>query len=406
LDTGIGRHLFLTGTALYAQAGMDEDLEREMSVLGAHLVVPVRSADQLLGMLILGPKTLGDPLTREQVDLVFLLMEDFGPILWQTQHNRKLHENLSVLQGTLASVPLGVLLVDDALTVLYSNPALSALLGSANGLLSFTDLPNLLASAIYTVLKAPQTALVVPLTVHSRQLEAKIRAQSPQRIFVSLSDMTDYHAQLASYRLSERQTCLKLLSQQISHVFNNKLVALATYHQLYLDDPVQGLPRLLAPIPETLTQLQRPIAQLHSLCQPAHAPENITLKPLIEEIWGKLPVTDKHSLVLPKAGTIRCPRVTLEAALFELLLNAVQARPGVVQVDCGSNTITVHDSGEGIPPNIQDSIASGLPCDSVRGLGLGLLLTHQLMLSAQGRLVLGKSPVTSGAALSLAFNCS
>jgi signal transduction histidine kinase len=80
----------------------------------------------------------------------------------------------------------------------------------------------------------------------------------------------------------------------------------------------------------------------------------------------------------------------VQQVLFNLVLNAVQAAPadGEVHVLLAPGSLTVCDSGAGVPPEILDRVFQAFYTTKARGTGLGLAICHKLALAMGGAITL------------------
>ncbi|KZN59173.1 hypothetical protein N473_03185 [Pseudoalteromonas luteoviolacea CPMOR-1] len=112
---------------------------------------------------------------------------------------------------------------------------------------------------------------------------------------------------------------------------------------------------------------------------------DVTLLPIVEScvLQQVHKIADKDITVdidIPKEATISLGESPLSLILSNLIGNAFShVNQGLVTVRFSHNTLSIIDTGEGIPEDIQARIfESGVKSDSSSGLGMGLSIVHRL----------------------------
>ena len=119
-----------------------------------------------------------------------------------------------------------------------------------------------------------------------------------------------------------------------------------------------------------------------------------------DEIRRHLPLAEAKQLRLHFDGgadfDLRAPRDLLAAALGNLIRNACQhTETGEVVVRLGEGSVSVEDSGSGLPPAVRDTISDHLaaaPSTGSAGTGLGLSLVKRICAYLGGRLEFADRP--------------
>ena len=100
----------------------------------------------------------------------------------------------------------------------------------------------------------------------------------------------------------------------------------------------------------------------------------------------------------PDVPMVHVDERLLEQALIRVLRNAVEAMPGggtltiATRVEPHAATISIHDTGAGVPSEDHDRIFEPFFTRKLRGLGLGLAITRTLVDSHGGKLSVASPP--------------
>jgi two-component system C4-dicarboxylate transport sensor histidine kinase DctB len=105
----------------------------------------------------------------------------------------------------------------------------------------------------------------------------------------------------------------------------------------------------------------------------------------------------------PAGLAVRAERNRLEQVVLNLLQNAIEALDGIadpvitlgVQVRGKRVTIHVTDNGPGVTPAVQQRLFTPFTTDKADGLGLGLVISRDIVAAFGGELVL--EPTSTGA---------
>jgi signal transduction histidine kinase len=131
----------------------------------------------------------------------------------------------------------------------------------------------------------------------------------------------------------------------------------------------------------------------------------------VDEARHDLPQAD---LVVDGAfGTVEGDEVLLRQMLLNLIRNGVEAaqgaggRPAVriaggVDETEGVCTLAVHDNGPGVDPAVRDRVFRPFFTTRSQGTGLGLAIVQKVVVTHNGRIAVGTSPL-GGAAFDVTF---
>src|SRR5436190_3230264 len=159
LETGIGGYVFHQGRILWRdsnEARGDSEIEREFSLLGAQVVVPILDRQTLVGLAAFDGRITGEPLSKEELEIIFHVLEEIGLAVRNVWFHDQLAANQQMLSDVLRQFSSGCVVVGRDLNILHRNDtARRFLLGSKRELaMQFSDLPVVLGSKVYQVLKS------------------------------------------------------------------------------------------------------------------------------------------------------------------------------------------------------------------------------------------------------------
>jgi signal transduction histidine kinase/ActR/RegA family two-component response regulator len=424
-DTGIGGHLFRTGRVLRREshdAELNLEAQKEFELLGARVAVPILDRENVLGAAVFDGKITGEPLANEELQLIFVLLEQLGLAVKNIWLHHQVSANHQLLADIMRELGSACVVVGRDLAILHANRMARRYFGPGEGKnreMEFSDLPALLGGKVYQVLK---TGAAVPAfryepeqqrgTVYSITIVPFQR--QPEGLPASALLMAENITQSEHIkRLEVEAANLRLVKDMALRLVNevgNAVVPL-TLHLQVLDEKLKKkavdpefLKLMSRDLGEGVRRVTRLASQMRFLARDELlSQETFLLKPLIEEAFEE--ARNQQSLKLaeldyddPEAGVrVSGNRGAVKHALTELLLNALQANPAEPKVQVrvrpepGGNgsahlQIDVIDNGSGF--TLEAIQKAGTPFFSTRvvGVGLGLAVCRKILETHHGRL--------------------
>lgn len=424
---GIGARLVHTPQILQAGAdsggllgAIDQKIQREFEILGCEVAIPITDRTRTIGVAMLGGHFTGRPFTPDELQLLFLLMEEMGSALKNTWLHQQATAGHRLLADVLATLSSGCLVLDKNLTVLHANRAMIAFIKGtgeeAGARLEFSDLPAGLATPLYeTVVKGAPTQpfFFTGGAGGERLFRASIipfpdGGRLPHTAMLVLEDFTQIEAAKRLAIEASKSKLIALIAKRFAHEIRNSLVPLTTHEQLleseYQNDDFRR--SLKTALTRETHRIQRFTEQMLFLAQPARTPtDTADLRELFDLCFRRVSGVAAPSgrLQLRSNGPaplVRCHQPALEHALQELIMNALQ-----VQADEAVATVNIEaDEREGIHVTIRDS-GPGFTEETARqalepffttrntGIGLGLTVARKIIEDHHGRL--GVAPRTA-----------
>ena len=420
LDSGLGAQVARLGRIVRRHSDeirADAGTQNEFQLLGTEVAVPISGRDGIVGVAVLDGRVTGEPLVNVELELIFHLLEQVGLALRNIWLHDQLAGNHEMMAGVLRELSSACIVVGRDLKVLHANKAARRHFGpkAAGGEFEFSDLPQVLGTKIYQVLKTgaalgpyryePENS---PGTVYSVAVVPFQRPDSPEPVSALLTadDLTQteqlrrLEVEAANLRL------IKSMSDRLAHEIGNALVPLATHQQLlaekYRDREFrESLDQALA---DGVKRVSRLINQMRFLAREGHIEqETFPVQKLIEEAYQearKYQSAEATRLQFDNGGksfVITGDRAALKHALAEIMLNALQANPKEPKIG-----VTLHaDTQGGRKPDVQIEVqdnGAGFTAEAAQkapspfyttrnvGLGLGLTVSRKIIETHRGKL--------------------
>jgi signal transduction histidine kinase len=422
-ETGIGSYVNRYGRILRRdsdEVASDPEMANEFDLLGAQVAVPILDRETLVGIAAFDGRVTGEPLSNSELELLFHLLEELGLAV----KNIWLHDQLAANHGMLTDIfrelSSACVLVSRDLAILHANKTARNYFGRTSkraGELEFADLPLVLGSKVYQVLKTgtaiatfrfvppDNPGLIYQVTIMPFQKQS---SGLPNSVLLVVEDQTQtehfkrLEIEAANLRL------VRTMADRLAHEVGNALVPLSTHQQLLADkfrDPDfrSSLDEALADGVKRITRL---INQMRFLAREGIA--NREAMPLNELINEAFQDAQKHQPAKPsklKQEPLEQPIVlagdhaALRHALSEVFLNALQANPSDPRIAVRSLTdtdlsgsrwvhIDVEDNGAGFTPDALKKVPEPFFTTRNVGLGLGLTVSRKIIETHQGKLAI------------------
>lgn len=430
LETGVGGHIYRHGRILWrdsAEAQNDSEIVREFSVLNTQVVVPILDRQTLVGLLALDGRITGEPLTREELEVIFHLLEEMGLAIRNVWFHDQLVANQEMLTGILRQLNSGCIVVGRDLNILHCNDtARKFLVGSKRAVeLQFSDLPVVLGSKVYQVLKSG--AALAPFRFQPADTQKSVFQISivplqsrPGAVPDSALMIVEDHTQSEQLHTLEVETnnlrLIKSMADRLAHEIGNALVPISTHQQLiadqFLDPDFRG--SLEEALADGVKRISRLVNQMRFLARDTvGGEETFPLQPLVEEAFREAQAHQQvKSALLKFDASVSAPVVTgdraaLKHAFLEIFLNALQANPKnakiavKMKIDQGFNgkgrrlaEVEVHDNGAGFTAETAQKVPAPFFTTRTVGLGLGLTVSRKIIETHQGKLEIPASTET------------
>jgi nitrogen-specific signal transduction histidine kinase len=398
-------------------AALDQKIQREFEILGCEVAIPITDRTRTIGVAMLGGHFTGRTFMPDELQLLFLLMEELGSALKNTWLHQQLIAGHRLLADVLATLSSGCLVLDRNLQVLHANRAMTLFVkgptapGPASRL-EFSDLPPKLANPLYDTVVKGATAQPFFFTGGpngDRLFHASIipfhgtGGSLPQTAMLVLEDFTQIEAAKRFEIEASKSKLIALIAKRFAHEIRNSLVPLATHEQLleseYQNDDFRR--SLKTALTRETHRIQRFTEQMLYLAQPARTPtDTVNLRDLTEICFrrasgGTAPAGRLQIRTTGAAPVVRCHQPALEHALQEIITNALQVHaeePVVtVTIDVDPATgirLTFRDSGSGFTEDTARQATEPFFTTRNTGIGLGLTVANKIFEDHHGRMTI------------------
>jgi signal transduction histidine kinase/CheY-like chemotaxis protein len=431
-ETGIGGHLFRLGRILRRHAEEvrnDLETQKEFELLGAQVAVPILDRETLLGVALFDRRITGEPLVNSELELIFHFLEHLGLAVKNIWLHDQLAGNHQLMADILRELSSACVVVSRDLAILHANKPARRYFARADksgGELEFSDLPQVLGTRVYQVLKtgagisnfkyqpeeAPGTVYDINIVPFQRQPNGL-----PASALLMVEDRTQSE-QLQRLEIEAANLRLvKTMADRLTHEIGNAMVPLSTHQQLLSDKwkDAEFRASLDTALADGVKRVTRLVNQMRFLARDSLVShEAFPLAPLIEEAYRearRFQPAEAAQLKYDKAKepiVVTGDRAALKHALTEVMLNALQANPADPRIDVRllpqskSNgllglKIEVQDNGTGF--TAEAALKAPAPFFTTRnvGLGLGLTVSRKIIETHRGKLeILPPAPGQTG----------
>jgi signal transduction histidine kinase len=420
-EAGIGGHLFRLGRILRRsgeEVRADVEAQKEFELLGAQVAVPILDRETVLGVAVFDGRITGEPLVNAELELIFHLLEQLGLAIKNIWLHDQLASNHEMLADILREVSSACVVVSRDLAILHANKTARKYFSRGErrcGDLEFCDLPQLLGTKVYQVLKTGAAICSFKYepedsagTVYNINIVPFQRQQAglPGSALLMAEDLTQSE-QLRRLEIEAANLRLvKAMADRLTHEIGNAMVPLSTHQQLLADKwkDVEFRGSLNVALADGVKRVTRLVNQMRFLGRDALISQEVfPVAPLIEEAFEE---ACKYQPA--KAAQLKCDapgkpiivtgdRAALKHALAEVMLNALQAnlvdpKIGIYLHSESSGNglqglqIEVQDSGAGFTPEATQKACEPFFTTRNVGLGLGLTVSRKIIETHRGRL--------------------
>jgi signal transduction histidine kinase/DNA-binding NarL/FixJ family response regulator len=422
-ETGIGGYLFRQGRILRRESAValaDPEMQKEFELLGAQVAIPILDRENLVGVAAFDGRVTGEALTNNELELLFHLLEELGLAVKNIWLHDQVAANHEMLANILRELSSACVVISRDLTILHANKTARNYFsrpGHRSADLQFSDLPQVLGSKVYQVLRtgtgitpfkfhpadSPETIYHVTIVPFQRQASAL-----PNSALLIVEDHTQaqqlqrLEVEAANLRL------VKSMADRLTHEIGNALVPLSIHQQMlgekYRDPEFRA--SLDAALADGVKRISRLTSQMRYLARDTViSKEAFPLAQLIEDAYEEAQRHQPVKSAKLKQESLSQPiilagdRAALKHAMAEVILNALQANPSDAKVgirarmETGGGDIPwvhveVQDNGAGFTTEAMKKVPEPFFTTRNVGLGLGLTVAQKIIETHHGKLII------------------
>ncbi len=370
---------------------------------------PLQIKGQPLGLLVVSAKEGNLPLAlwergllrniTGQLSLYFqnlLLMKNLEEKLKELEFHQQFLE--SVFQYS----PLGILVVRRDGGLISANPKARELLDASgpeyNFFAAFPDYPA----------GTPEATLIAGGGRTLLAAQGTLRFSGEVNYLILLNDISEQVTLQEELKRKEKLAILGQLAATIAHEVNTPLTGICSYAQMLQPLFPAGTPegRRFAYIQEQSFHVSRVVTSLLEFSRSQTRPVSpVAVRGAMEQALRILePRLAEHGFTVgvdPALAdlTVEGDPILLPQAFTNLVLNACQAVEwkGRVEVgwerEGGGTAVWVRDEGPGMPPDLREKVLRPfVTTKGADGTGLGLTLSHAIIMSLGGRMTIETMP--------------
>jgi PAS domain S-box-containing protein len=392
----------------------------------------------LIALIAVGPKLSGDAFYQEDLDLLMTLANQAGVAIKNAQLYTAVVVANEYLENIAATMESGVIAIDAAGRVAMFNRAAEQFTGLTSEIVKAgpaTTLPECLATPLLATVGDGQPRTQPEVELPKAAPAAGEPVSRPVICTISavrdpvggvlgavavVSDLTPFKELEVERWRAERLAYFQALVSGIAHEIKNPMVAIRTFAQLLprrLEDArfLEEFSRIATRETDRIHHL---LDRLRTLSRPVDGPRHpIDLRQPLGDVLGLMQPTLARKGLALEAGLGTEPCVVsgnhdeLVQLFLNLLWNAHDATPGggrvtldVTRTDAHV-TVTVSDTGPGIPPELRERVFEPLFTTKARGSGLGLAISAGIAQAHGARLRANNRP-TGGAIFTVEFSAA
>ncbi len=184
------------------------------------------------------------------------------------------------------------------------------------------------------------------------------------------------------------------MSADLAHELKNPLASISAAAQFLKEGKGDG--KLIDIVSKETKRLTNIINDFLVFSRPSDAPkENVNLSEVLKDLIASYPSGERIVAEISGDSEIIANRTFIEAALNNIIKNALEASTSVVRISLKTDQrelrVEVEDDGPGIDKELADKVFEPFFTTKPQGTGLGLAISYRIITSFGGNIVIGSS---------------
>ena len=431
-EVGIGRELFENPRILHrssqSRAPFEHEsasIDKEFAILGCQLAIPITDREDTIGLAILSGPVTGRNFTEDELELLYLLMEELGLAIRNSRLHSELAQHGQLIENVMHSMASGAIVFSEDLDILYINDAAKRFLNvgqnNPNRAIDFAELPTKLAGPVHQAVENGQIldpfkivglngSEVYQVSIFPFTQEGELLLL-PRPTMVIIEDFTKIEASQETAVEDTKTEVISLIAERFAHEIRNSLVPLSTHAQLI--DKKIGQPKFQQSLKNSMlketARIKRFSEQMLYLAQSSHTGgTEIQLEELLKQAF------DRAALHLGNTNAdlsvnntsdhcqIQANPEAMTYAFEELFINSMQAEPGEqsIQIEISNSQEGIlrlrwKDGGPGLKEDVISQATEPFFTTRNTGVGLGLSVANKVFSEHHGYLRLNSRSTES-----------
>lgn len=384
------------------------DVTKEINAFGGRIALPLLTAGRTCGALIVGDKISGGDYDAEERELLAVMVRCTSACLEKARRYREISRQQSRLDAVLSNLRAGVVTVDpDGRITMLNESAEHILQLRANDVLGrrVQKLGSAFADVVLRSMESGQPLLrqeIRDVALQAR-LGLSVTPLGPEgavAMFTRLPEQPDTVDDAPNENV-EFSPIWEHLSARVAQEIKNPMVAISTFAQLLPTryDSNEFRDEFYSVVQSEVGRINQVVDLLYSFARrPRLDLQRGDLNETVRQVLDGLTSEIEDRGVEVKLELCDAPLqleqdpLLLAQAVHNVMHNAIEAMPqgGRLSIatvrDNGNCTITISDTGPGVPESARTDIFQPFFSTKETGMGLGLTMAHRIVRQHEGTL--------------------
>lgn len=391
-----------------ASPGIPHDVIKEMSAFGGRMALPLLTSGRTCGAVIVGDKISGGNYEPEERELLAIMVRCTSACLEKARRYREITRQQGRLDAVLSNLRAGVVTVDpDGRITMLNESAEHILQLRANDVLGrrVQKVGSAFADVVLRSMESGQPLLrqeIQDVALQAR-LGLSVTPLGPEgavAMFTRLPEQADDSDDSDQVSV-EFSPIWEHLSARVAQEIKNPMVAISTFAQLLPTrfDSSEFRDEFYSVVQSEVARINQVVELLYSFARRPRLDMqrgdlNETVRQVLDGVRGEIEDRgiELELELLDAPMELEQDPLLLAQAIHNVMHNAIEAmaQGGRLTVmttrDNGNCSLTISDTGPGVPDNVRGEIFLPFFSTKETGMGLGLTMAHRIVRQHEGML--------------------